>query len=130
MPTADTAAPATAASAVTPLRARARRRVVGLEARSRRQKGIRYVFLAVSAAFMINAVVGDNGLLASMKAKRQSQEMQAALNALRVENQQLRNRANRLKNDPTAIEEEARKNLGLIRPGETLVIVKDAPASK
>ena len=79
---------------------------------------------------MLFRSVGDNGLLASMKAKRQSQEMQAALNALRVENQQLRNRANRLKNDPTAIEEEARKNLGLIRPGETLVIVKDAPASK
>ena len=77
MPTADTAAPATAASAVTPLRARARR-------------AIRIVPCASS----------------------------------------LGNRANRLKNDPTAIEEEARKNLGLIRPGETLVIVKDAPASK
>ena len=79
---------------------------------------------------MINAFVGDNGLLATIKAKRQYDSLERDLNTLRSENQQLKTRMQRLKNDPTAIEEEARQNLGLIRPGETLVIVKDAPAQK
>lgn len=124
-----TAPSASESGAATPLRTRARRRVVGIEAQQRRQKRLRYVLLAVSAAFMINALVGDMGVLATMKAERQYQAIQRDLNALRAENQALKNRMLRLKNDPTAIEEEARENLGLIRPGETLVIVKDAPAT-
>ena len=64
-------------------------------------------------------------MLATIKAKRQYETLQRELNALRSENQHLKGRMQRLKNDPTAIEEEARQNLGLIRPGETLVIVKD-----
>lgn len=113
-------------SAAAPARPRARRRLVGLEAHARRQSRIRYVLLFVSAAFMINALVGDNGLLATIKAKRQSQSIQRQLNAVREDNQRLKNEMIRLKSDPTAIEEEARRNLGLIRPGETLVVVKDA----
>lgn len=120
---------AATSGAEAPLRARARRRVVGAEAQLRRQKRIRYILLAVSAAFMINALVGDNGMLATIKAERQYRAIQRELNALRSENQGLKNQMLRLKNDPSAIEEEARRNLGLIRPGETLVIVKDAPAS-
>ena len=49
---------------------RPRRRVAGLEARQRRQKLIRYTLLFVSAVFMVNALVGDNGLLVSIKARR------------------------------------------------------------
>ena len=35
-------------------------------------------------------------------------------------------RVRRLKDDPAAIEESARRDLGLIKPGETLVIIRDA----
>jgi len=91
---------------------------------------LRYVLLFVSAAFMVNALVGDNGLLATVKARRQYEALQREVNALREENQREKIEMDRLKNDPTAIEDEARKDLGLIRPGETLVIVKDAPPAK
>jgi cell division protein FtsB len=117
-------------SAAAPSRARARRRLVGLEARQRRQTVLRYVLLFVSAAFMVNALVGDNGLLATVKARRHYEAMQREVNALREENQRGKIEMDRLKNDPTAIEDEARKELGLIRPGETLVIVKDAQPVK
>ena len=33
--------------------------------------------------------------------------------------------ARRLREDPSAIEEQARRELGLIKPGEVLFIVKD-----
>jgi len=118
------------ASAPTPARPRARRRLVGIEAHQRRQSQIRYGLLFISAAFMINALVGDNGMLATMKARKQAQTIQRQLNALREDNQRLKIEMTRLKNDPSAVEEEARKNLGLIRPGETLVVIKDAQPAK
>lgn len=88
------------------------------------------MLLFVSAAFMINALVGDSGVLATMKASQQYLRLQRDVNALREDNRRLMVEMERLKSDPTAIEEEARKNLGLIRPGETLVIVKDAQPAK
>ena len=103
-----------------------RRRPVGLDARLRRQKLVRYTLLSISAAFMVSALVGDNGMLSSMRARRQYAAVQQQLINLRNENQQLLDEMRRLKADPAAIEEEARRNLGLIRAGETLVIIKDS----
>lgn len=103
-----------------------RRRAVGLDAKIRRQRVVRYTLLSISAAFMVSALVGDNGMLSSMRARRQYAAVQQQLVNLRNENQQLLEEMRRLKSDPAAIEEEARRNLGLIRAGETLVIVKDA----
>ena len=103
-----------------------RRRPVGLDAKIRRQKLVRYTLLTISAAFMVSALVGDNGMLSSMRARRQYAAVQQQLINLRNENQQLLNDMRRLKSDPAAIEEEARRNLGLIRAGETLVILKDS----
>jgi cell division protein FtsB len=104
-----------------------RRRAVGLDARIRRQRIVRYSLLAISAAFTVSSLVGDNGLLSSLRARRHYAAVQQQLINLRNENTQLVDEMRRLKSDPAAIEEEARRNLGLIRPGETLVIVKDAP---
>lgn len=103
-----------------------RRRAVGLDAKIRRQRVLRYTLLSISAAFMVSALVGDNGMLSSMRARRQYAAVQQQLINLRNENQQLLDEMRRLKSDPAAIEEEARRNLGLIRAGETLVIIKDA----
>jgi len=75
---------------------------------------------------MVSALVGDNGMLSSMRARRQYAAVQQQLINLRYENQQLLEEMRRLKGDPAAIEEEARRSLGLIRAGETLVIVKDS----
>ena len=99
---------------------------MGLDAKIRRQKLVRYSLLTISAAFMVSALVGDNGLLSSMRARRQYGAVQQQLINLRTENKQLVDEMRRLKSDPAAIEEEARRSLGLIRAGETLVIVKDA----
>jgi cell division protein FtsB len=44
---------------------------------------------------------------------------------LKAENAGLREQARRLKEDPATIEGIARADLGLVRPGEILVVVKD-----
>ena len=53
--------------------------------------------------------------------------MSATIARQRAENARLRETARRLREDPSAIEEIARRELGLIKPGERVFIVKDVP---
>ena len=107
-----------------PLRVR-RRPLLGAEARDHRRRVVSYVLLAGAVVLMVNALVGENGYLAGLRARRDYNAVMGDLIRIRVENQQLREQARRLKDDPSAIEESARRQLGLIRPGETLVIIRD-----
>ena len=80
----------------------------------------------ITLVLVIDALVGEKGLLETMRASRQHQELTASIERLRLENNRLREEARRLRDDPSAIESVARQELGLIRPGELLFIVKDA----
>jgi cell division protein FtsB len=79
----------------------------------------------VVAVMAVDALVGDRGFMAMVRARRQYEELSVALARQKTENARLREEARRLKDDPSAIEELARRNLGLIRPGEKVFIVKD-----
>lgn len=85
----------------------------------------RLLGLLAALILIVDGLVGDRGLLAMLNARRQYDELSAALTHQRAENERLRNEAARLKNDPGAIEELARRELGLIRPGEKVFIIKD-----
>ena len=93
--------------------------------RRRRSRVVRYLVLAVGVVLIIDALVGDRGLIAMLKAKQQYRTLEASLARSKAENAQLREQARRLREDPDAVEEIARRELGLIRPGEKLFIVKD-----
>ena len=82
----------------------------------------------MAAAFVANALVGDQGLLATLRARRQYDDLAATIARQRSENARLREEARRLREDPAAIEELARRDLGLIRPGEKVFIIKDLPS--
>jgi len=96
----------------------------------RGRRVVRFVLAFVTVVLVIDAVVGEKGLLALLKARRDFQAVEQALVRARRENAQLRHRARRLREDPSAIEEIARRDLGLIRPGEKLFIIRDVPPSK
>ena len=67
----------------------------------------------------------------ALRARQEQARVRAEVARLRQDNQQLQELARRLKVDPIAQEEAARRQFGLIRPGETLVILRDAkPASQ
>lgn len=91
---------------------------------------VRYVLAFVTAVLVIDAVVGEKGLLALVKARRDFEGIEVALAQARAENARLREEARRLREDPSAIEEIARRELGLIKPGETLFIIKDVAPRK
>ncbi len=80
----------------------------------------------MTLVLIIDALVGEKGLLETMRASRQHQELTASIERLRLENNRLREQVGRLRDDPATIESVAREELGLIRPGELLFIVKDA----
>lgn len=79
-------------------------------------------------AIIIDALVGDRGLLALLDARRQHNELAAAIARQRAENARLREAVRLLREDPATIEEIARRDLGLIRPGEKVFIIKDLPS--
>lgn len=108
-----------------PIRARRPRRS-GIETRQRRRRLFQYALIVGALVLMLSAVVGENGYLAAIRAEQERSALQSEVTRLRLTNQALKEQARRLKDDPAAIEEAARRDLGLVRPGETLVIVRDA----
>ncbi len=79
---------------------------------------------------VVDGLVGDRGLLAMLRARHEYDELAATIARQRSENARLREEARRLKDDPGAIEEVARRELGLIKPGERVFIIKDIPPAK
>jgi cell division protein FtsB len=86
---------------------------------------VRYGVLAIGCVLIIDALVGDRGFLAMLKAQQQYRTLEASLAQSRAENAHLREQARQLREDPQAVEEIARRELGLLRPGEKLFIIKD-----
>lgn len=111
-----------------------RRRLKGTPARSdftvggrrRRRRAVQFLVILVGSVLLIDAFVGDKGLLAMLEAREQYRLLEQSLAEARAENARLREQARRLREDPAAIEEIARRELGLIRPGEKLFIIRDA----
>jgi cell division protein FtsB len=108
--------------AVEPLR---RKRVAPVPAPAWRRRGLHLLLVFVTLVLVIDALVGEKGLMESMRARRQYDQLARSLEDLKRENARLRDNARRLREDPTAIESLAREELGLVRPGEVVFILKD-----
>ena len=94
--------------------------------RRERSRTIVHALLFIAAAVIVlDALAGDRGLLAMLRVRRQYTELAATVARDREENARLAEQARRLLEDPAAIEEVARRELGLIKPGEKLFIIKD-----
>jgi cell division protein FtsB len=106
-----------------------RKRVPAAPAASspRRRKILNLALGFAAAVLLIDAFVGEKGLVEGLRAREVYDEAATALNTLKSENAALRLEVEQLRDDPTAIESLAREELGLIRPGEFLFIVRDVP---
>ena len=77
----------------------------------------------VTSVLVANALVGERSLAAILRANRQSRDLASSIAELERENATLREQARQLREDPGAIEHLARREIGLIRPGEKLFII-------
>jgi cell division protein FtsB len=94
------------------------------------RKIVHLLLLFVASVIVVDALVGERGLLAMLRARHEYDELSASVARQRAENAKLRDTVRRLHDDPSAIEEIARRELGLIKPGERVFIVKDLPPPK
>lgn len=83
--------------------------------------------LLVGIVIVLDALAGDRGLLAMLRVRSRYNALSVTVARERAENARLADQARRLREDPTTIEEVARRELGLIRPGEKVFIIKDVP---
>ena len=88
---------------------------------------VHWLLLFVASVIIADGLVGERGLVAMLRAQHDYDELSAVIARQRAENARLREQVRRLTEDPAAIEEIARRELGLIRPGERVFIIKDLP---
>jgi cell division protein FtsB len=81
--------------------------------------------LFIAVVLTTDALIGEKGLMQTMRARQEAQAEESRLAELKQENARLREEKRRLNEDPEMIESEARQQLGLIRPGEVMFILKD-----
>lgn len=79
---------------------------------------------------VVDGLVGEQGLLAILRARQEYDQLAGTIAKQRAENARLRDEARRLRDDSNAIEEVARRELGLMKPGERVFIIKDVPPAK
>lgn len=90
-------------------------------------RAVHYLLLLAICALVANALVGESGFLASRLASRQESRLEARIADMKAQNEELREHARRLREDPAFLEELARREFGLIRPGERVFIIQPAP---
>ncbi len=96
--------------------------------RRRGRRTVEYIVLVISGLILIDALVGEKGMLEIGKARRQHAALEHQVGALRADNAAKKNEARQLRENAYVIEELARRELGLIRPGEKLFIISESDA--
>ena len=89
---------------------------------SRRKIATAGVF-ALAALVAYHAVFGANGMLVYEHKRAELKTVNAEVEKLEKENQQLSGQIHSLKSDPKAIEKEAREQLRYARPGEVIYLL-------
>jgi cell division protein FtsB len=82
---------------------------------------------ALALGMAYGVVFGHNGLTAFAAKRREARTLQAQMQQLQKENGRLHGHVDRLQNDPSAIEHEARQEFHYTRPGE---VIYTLPATK
>ena len=89
------------------------------------QRIIRFILSFIAVVLIIDGLFGDRGLIDTLRARRQQQALTMQIARLKDQNARLRHQARRLREDPEAVEALARRDLGFIKAGEVLFIIKD-----
>ena len=87
---------------------------------------VQYVLVFLGCLLFLDALVGDRGVVENLKARQDFQELERSLARLKGENERLQHDVELLRKDPGTIEDVARRELGMIKPGEKIFIIKDA----
>jgi len=79
------------------------------------------VFGLLTVAMLLLAVFNDKGALQVHAQSEKLSDIQAEVQKVEAENQQLKNDIESLREDPSTIEKIAREELKLVKPGEVVL---------
>ena len=88
----------------------------------------RYVLVLVTTLLVGNAFVGERGFVALYRANQEHARLQQVIDTLHAENSRLHRYVEALTDELYFIEDLARRELGMISPGEQLFIVMTTTA--
>jgi cell division protein FtsB len=92
----------------------------------KRRRRIETVLIIIGCVLLADVLIGERGLVATRRAHETYERKEQALQDLAAEHDRLSDQLDRLSTDPATIEDEAHE-IGLIKPGEILLIIKDVP---
>ena len=79
---------------------------------------------------IVTALFGKKGVMDLRRARRTLATRAETIRALEAEKAKLEAEISRLETDPRAVEKPAREKLGLVEPGEKVVVVPATPVKK
>jgi cell division protein FtsB len=92
-----------------------------------RRRIVESTLVLIGCVVLGDALVGERGLVAMRRARQEYRVEQQKLDAARAEDALLREQIRLLEDDPATIEDLARRELSMIKPGEKLFTVTDRP---
>ena len=84
------------------------------------------VAVALAGLLMWHVINGKHGISVWQRKRAEDHQLQREITDLAQENAQLRERVEKLKSDPDAIEHEAREKLHYAKPGEVIYTLPEA----
>ena len=92
---------------------------------SLKRKALSLALFLILAASALNALFGDRGLLELLKVRGKIESLDQEIAMLRAENRRILAEVRSLKTSPLAVERLARENLGLVKPGEVVLLIRE-----
>ena len=85
-------------------------------------------FACLLVIMIVTALFGKKGVMELRRSRRILAERSEKIRVLEAEKVRLEAEIERLEKDPRAVEKQAREKLGLVRPGEKVVVDPGPPA--
>ncbi|HWO43167.1 MAG TPA: septum formation initiator family protein [Candidatus Eisenbacteria bacterium] len=94
------------------------------------ERWLHYVLALAIALLCVTAIVGDRGLLHLARLQSEKQRLDEQNYRLQKENESLQRQIARLRRDDSYLEQVAREELNLVRPGEIIYRFRPRPPSR
>ena len=85
------------------------------------------VLVFIGCMVLLDSLFGERGLVEMMRKRDEGKAVAQQLAKLREQNEHLLEEIQKLQDDPATIEDLAKRELDMIKPGEKLFIIRDLP---
>ena len=90
-----------------------------------RKKAAILASIIVLVGLLVGSLFGDRGLLQLVSQRERADALAKEIEQLKADNSRLAGDIGALRRDPAVIERIAREELGLVRPGETVFVIRE-----